>query len=241
MKPIALVTGASGGIGGAIAKKLAENGYALALQYRSNRAAVDALIKELPSDTPYLLLPCDLTDAGAVGEAIRTLHERLGKPSALIHAAGVAPKQILFSETDDALCRQVFDVNVLAPMRLTRLLSDDLRETRGCVVALSSMWGVVGASCEVAYSASKAALIGFVKALAKELAPSGVRVNCVAPGFVPTGMNAHLSAAEVEDFRQATPLERLGTPDDIAAAVLYLLGAGFVTGQVLSVDGGIVI
>ena len=121
------------------------------------------------------------------------------------------------------------------------MLLDDLREMGGSVVTISSAWGVTGASCEVLYSTAKAALIGFTKSLAKELAPSGVRVNCVAPGFIRTKMNAHLDAAAIEAFRLNTPLERLGTPEDVAEAVRYLLHSPFVTGQTLSVDGGIII
>ena len=123
-------------------------------------------------------------------------------------------------------------------MRLTRELYDDLRDNAGSVVNLSSIWGVSGGSCEVVYSASKAAIIGFTKSLARELAPSGVTVNCVAPGMIPTAMNAHLSDADTEAFRLDTPLGRLGTPQDVADAVFYLANAAFVTGQVLCCDGG---
>ena len=126
-------------------------------------------------------------------------------------------------------------------MRLTRLLTDDLRQNHGSIVNISSMWGVTGASCEVLYSASKAAVIGFTKALAKELAPSDVTVNTVAPGLIPTIMNANLSPEDLEAFRLDTPLNRLGTPEDVADAVLYLATARFVTGQVLCCDGGITI
>ena len=176
-----------------------------------------------------------------VERMIETLHRTFGRPSAVIHAAGIAPRQALFSDTDDTMLSEVFATNAFAPMRLTRMLDGDLRALQGSVVTISSMWGVTGGSCETIYSASKAALIGFTKALAKELAPSGVRVNCVAPGFVQTAMNAHLSEEDVEAFRLDTPLQRLGTPEDVAEAVRYLLKAQFVTGQVLSVDGGIVI
>lgn len=241
MKRIALITGASGGIGGAIAKRFAQAGFALALQYRSNRKAVDTLARSLPNGTDYLLLQCDLTDADAVQDMLSALHARLGRVSVLVNCAGVALKQTLFSDTTDADFDLVFDTNVRSTMRLTRFLTDDLRANQGAVVNISSMWGVVGASCEVVYSASKAALIGFTKALAKELAPSGVTVNAVAPGLIPTAMNAHLSADDLEAFRLDTPLLRLGTPEDVADAVLYLANARFVTGQILCCDGGITI
>ena len=241
MKRIVLITGASGGIGAAIAKRFAAAGFALVLQYNKNREAAEALIRSLPDGTDYLCVPCDLCDADSVSEMIDAAHKRLGKVSLLVNCAGVALPQKLFSDTTDAEYDFVFDTNVRGTMRLTRLLLDDLRETQGAVVNLSSMWGVTGGSCEVVYSASKAALIGFTKALAKELAPSGVMVNAVAPGLVPTAMNAHLSTEELDAFRQETPLNRLGTAEDVADAVVYLAGARFVTGQVLCCDGGITI
>ncbi len=238
MKRTALITGASGGIGSAIAKRFADAGYAVALQYRSNRQAIDTLIRTLPEDADYAALQCDLNDPDSVQEMLYEIHRRLGRISVLVNCAGVALPQKLFSETTDADYDHVFDTNVHAAMRLTRLLTDDLRAQHGSVVNISSMWGVVGGSCEVVYSASKAALIGFTKALSKELAPSDVTVNAVAPGLIPTAMNAHLSDAELESFRLDTPLCRLGTPQDVAEAVFYLAGARFVTGQVLCCDGG---
>ncbi len=238
-RPIALVTGASGGIGGAIAKTLLNNGYAVVLQYHRHAEAVQALISDCSLDAEYLLLPCDLTDSDAVPAFVDAVHKQFGTVSVLINCAGISLKQMLFADTTDADLASVFETNVYAPMRLTRLFIDDLRKTSGTIINISSMWGVSGASCEVIYSASKAAMIGFTKALAKELAPCGVTVNAIAPGFVPTAMNAHLSAADAEEFRLSTPLERFGTPQEIADAVQYLIDARFVTGQVLSVDGGI--
>lgn len=238
MKKIALVTGASGGIGSAVASQLIKVGYAVVLHYKSNRDAIDRLITSLPSDAVYLTVSCDLTDPEAVARMISAIHERLGKVSLLVNCAGIAPRQKLFKDTSDPEFDSVFETNVHAPMRLTRLLSDDLRFQQGSVVTISSMWGITGGSCEVLYSASKAALIGFTKALAKELAPSGVTVNSVAPGLIRTAMNAHLTQAELDAFQSETPLNRLGTPEDVAEAVLYLAGARFVTGQVLSCDGG---
>lgn len=238
MKRIALITGASGGIGSAIAKRFADAGYAVVLQYRSNRNAIDALISSLPVDADYLAVQCDLNDPDSITALIREVHTRLGTIAVLVNCAGVALPQKLFSETTDAEYTTVFDTNVKSAMRLTRLLTDDLRAQQGSVVNLSSMWGVTGGSCEVIYSASKAAVIGFTKALAKELAPSGVTVNAVAPGLIPTAMNAHLSDADLDAFRQETPLLRLGTPEDVADAVFCLATARFVTGQVLCCDGG---
>ena len=238
MKQIALITGASGGIGSAIAAKFAVSGYAVVLQYNTNHAAVENLIASFPADTDYLCLSCDLTDSDAIQTMVSEIHRRIGTISVLVNCAGVALKQKLFPETTDAEYRLIFDTNVRSMMQLTRLLSEDLLRNHGAVVNISSMWGVSGASCEVLYSASKAAVIGFTKALAKELAPSDVTVNAVAPGLIQTAMNQHLSKADLDAFCAETPLNRLGTPEDVAEAVFYLATARFVTGQVLCCDGG---
>lgn len=238
MKRIVLITGASGGIGSAIAKRFVDSGCAAVLQYRTNRESVERLCASFPQQTEYLSVSCDLNDASAVREMIAEIHRRLGTVSVLVNCAGVALPQKLFTDTTDEEYDLVFDTNVKSLLRLTRLLADDLRHNHGSVVNISSMWGVTGASCEVLYSASKAAVIGFTKALAKELAPSDVTVNAVAPGLIPTAMNAHLSADELDSFRLETPLNKLGTPEDVADAVCYLSGTRFVTGQILCCDGG---
>ncbi len=241
MQKIALITGASGGIGSAIAKKFSENGFALALQAYRHPDRVLKTAKAFPGECPYLVLSCDLTKSDDRKRMIDELHQKLGKPSVLVNCAGVALPQMLYSETTEADYDFVFDGNVKSTMLLTKQLLEDLREKKGAIVNISSMWGLIGGSCEVIYSASKAALIGFTKSLAKELAPSGVTVNCVAPGMIPTEMNAHLTPEELEAFRSETPLEKLGSPEDVACAVWYLANAPFVTGQILSVDGGMVI
>ena len=238
MKQIALITGASGGIGHAIAMKLSKVGYSVVLQYRYNRESVERLAASLPASTDYLCIRCDLTDTSDVQNLLSEIHRRIGSVSLLVNCAGIALPQKLFADTTDEEYDRIFDTNVRAVMRLTRLMSDDLRLNHGAIVNISSMWGLTGASCEVLYSASKAAIIGFTKALAKELAPSDVTVNAVAPGLIQTAMNAHLSEEDLSAFRSETPLGKLGTPDDVADAVLYLANARFVTGQVLSCDGG---
>lgn len=242
MKPIALITGASGGIGAAVARRFAARGYAVVLQYRENRERAVSAASDFPADTPYLCVRCDLTDAASVSRMVETVHAQLGTVSVLVNCAGVALPQALFSDSTDGDYDRVFDVNVRGTMRVTKALLDDLRaHENAAIVNLSSMWGVCGGSCETLYSASKAAIIGFTKALAKELAPAGVRVNCVAPGLVPTAMNAHLSASDIEAFCAEVPLGRPGTPEEVADAVLYLAEARYTTGQVLCCDGGMTI
>ncbi|MBQ6236144.1 MAG: SDR family oxidoreductase [Clostridia bacterium] len=241
MKNISLITGASGGIGSAIAKRFAESGFAVVLQYRNNKESAEHTAATFPLGTDHLCIRCDLTDRIETQDLVSEIHKRFGTVSVLVNCAGIALPQKLFTQTTDEDYDSIFDTNVHAMMRLTRLLVDDLRQNHGAVVNISSMWGVTGASCEVPYSASKSAVIGFTKALAKELAPSDVTVNAVAPGLIPTEMNAHLSPEDLNAFRLETPLNKLGTPEDVADAVFFLANARFITGQVLCCDGGITI
>ena len=235
---VALITGASGGIGSAIAKKLAAHGYAVALCYHTNeRGALDTAAL-FADGTPYLCAQANVADADSVQSLLQAVHTRLGTVSALVNCAGVALPQMLFSDTTDDDYARVFDTNVKGTMLVTKACLDDLRKTHGAIVNLSSIWGVGGGSCEVLYASSKAAVIGFTKSLAKELAPSDVTVNCVAPGLIPTEMNAHLNEDALNAFIEETPLGRLGSVEDVADAVYYLSQARFVTGQVLCCDGG---
>lgn len=240
-KPVALVTGASGGIGSEISKRLISDGYAVVLHYHTNENKIYDLINSFPEDADYYIVGCDLTNPDETNKMVSLIHSSFGKVSLLINCAGIAMKQALFSDTNDCDLEIVFQVNVFAMMRITRLLLDDIRSTNGSIINVSSMWGVTGASCEVIYSASKAAVIGFTKSLAKELAPSGIRVNAIAPGYIPTEMNSNLTEEDKESFRNSIPLERFGTPEDIAVAVSFLSSARYMTGQTLSIDGGIVI
>lgn len=235
---VALITGASGGIGSAIAKMFAAHGYAVALCYHTNeRGALDTAAL-FADGTPYLCAQADVADADSVQSLLQAVHTRLGTVSVLVNCAGVALPQMLFSDTTDDDYARVFDTNVKGTMLVTKACLDDLRKTHGAIVNLSSIWGVGGGSCEVLYASSKAAVIGFTKSLAKELAPSDVTVNCVAPGLIPTEMNAHLNEDALNAFIEETPLGRLGSVEDVADAVYYLSQARFVTGQVLCCDGG---
>ena len=237
----ALITGASGAIGSEIARALAGLDYAVALHYHRNKEAVTALFAELKeAGFQALCVRADLRHAVDVNRMAAMIHERLGKVSALVNNAGAALPQRLLTDCSEADYEYVFDVNMRGVVHCTKaVIPDMLALGQGAIVNISSVFGVVGGSCEVLYSASKAAVIGFSKALAKELAPSDIRVNCVTPGFVPSAMNTHLSPEAVELLRQETPLQCLGTPDDVAQAVCYLIQAPFVTGQVIGVDGGL--
>lgn len=239
---IALVTGASGVIGGACAKALARKGYALALQYNGHPERAQALLKELPGETPIHMQAADISRGSDVTALFKAIETRLGRVDLLVNCAGIALPQKVLSDVSEAEMDLIYAVNVKGAMLLTQAaIPHLLRKEGGAIVHISSLWGLTGGSCEAVYSASKGALNAFVKAMAKELAPSHIRVNAVAPGLVPSPMNASLSEEDLAAFCEETPLGRLVTPQQVAEAVCYLAKADMVTGQILSVDGGIVI
>lgn len=235
----ALVTGASGGIGRAIAEKLASQGYTVAVHCNRGIDRAQALAKALSG----IAVQADLSDASQIEAMVQTVTDAFGHVDVLVNNAGISVTGLL-TDIDAAARRELFGVNVLGAIECARaLLPGMIRRQAGCIVNISSMWGQVGASCEVDYSAAKAALIGFTKALAQETAPSGIRVNCVAPGVIRTPMLDCYDAQTLDDLAAETPLGRLGTPEDIAGAVAFLCSedAAFITGQVLGVNGGFVI
>jgi len=240
-KKIALVTGASGGIGAACACELARKGYTVLVHGNRGMEAANALAKALRSEGHDAhAVCCNLADskaAAAMCEEILRLYHRV---DALVLCAGVSHTGLLTDMTDEQW-HTVMDVNVSGSFYLIRALAPGMVSRReGGIVTISSMWGRVGASCEAAYSASKAAIIGLTRALAKELGPSGVRVNCIAPGVIDTRMMDEHSEETKALLAQETPLGRLGAGEDVAKAVAFLLGdeAAFITGQTLGVDGG---
>lgn len=243
MMKTVLITGAARGIGRAAAFRFAEEGFAVAVNYKNSREAAETVCSEIKRRGGCAAAFCaDVSDNDAVVKMIDAVVERFGGIDVLVNNAGVALPQGLFCDFDAEAAQRIFDTNVFGMMNCCRaVLPHFVRKHSGKIVNLSSVWGVCGASCEVIYSASKAAVIGFTKALAREMAPSGICVNCVAPGMIDTDMNAHLSAEDTEAFREEIPMMRIGKPWEAADTIFYLASeqAAYITGQVLSVDGGI--
>ena len=188
-----------------------------------------------------MLVSGDITDEAQASEIVARVQKTFGFIDVLINNAGIALPTQLVTDTSLADWHRVMDTNVTGMFLVTNVvLAQMVSQKRGAIVNISSMWGVTGGSCEVAYSASKAAVIGYTKALAKEVAPSGIRVNCIAPGFILTDMTRGFSEDVIAGICDETPLLRAGTPEDVASAALFLASeeASFITGQVLCVDGG---
>lgn len=231
-----LITGASRGIGAACTAAFSKAGYTVLANYRSDDKAAEAL-KEKTGCVLYK------ADVGNIDE-VYALRDKIAADGhsvdVLINNAGVALFG-LFQHIPSAEAEAMYRTNLFGALNCARAFLPQMVEKKdGCIINVASVWGEVGASCEVDYSTAKAAIIGFTKALAKEVGYSGVRVNCLSPGIIDTDMNANLSIEDVETIVDSIPLERLGKAEDVAAAALFLAGegAGYITGQVLSIDGG---
>ena len=234
MKKIALVTGAGRGIGKEISKKLQEDGFFVIANSKNT------IIPETETQLGY---QADVSDASQVSEMINSMIRKFGRIDVLVNNAGIA-QQKLFTDISEADWDTMMDTNLKSMFLVTKaVLPHMIHEKSGAILNISSIWGMAGASCEVHYSAAKAGVIGFTKALAKEVAPSNIRVNCVAPGIIRTDMLNEFSKEDLQELAEETPLGRLGTPGDIADAVSFLVSekANFITGQVLSPNGGFVI
>lgn len=235
----AIVTGASGGIGRAIALAFGNAGWRVAVHYNTNRASAQEIAEAvIASGSQAIAVQADITDYNSVQRMCEDVRICLGGIDALINNAGAA---------------DIVPFADITPERWRSMMSVDLDGVYNCsnaalpylcsgssIINISSVWGLYGASCEVHYSAAKAGVIGMTSALAKELGPSGIRVNCVAPGVISTEMNAWLSDADQTELENCTPLGRMGTPDEVAAAVLFLASeqASFITGATIPVTGG---
>ena len=233
-----LVTGGSRGIGAACVRAFSRDGWVCAFCARHDGPGAEAVARE----TGALFIPCDVGDAGQVAAMADTVRRKLHRLDALVLNAGISVTGLAqdMSEEDFDL---LYRVNLKGPFLCARaFLPMMISQKTGSIVTVSSMWGQVGGSCESAYSAFKAGLIGWTKALAKECGPSGIRVNCLSPGYIDTDMNAAYGEDVRRQMAEDTPLGRLGTPEDCASAALFLCsgGASFITGQLLPVNGGLV-
>ena len=241
MKKIALVTGASRGIGRGIALQLGREGWDVCVNYIEQREAAESVAAELRAmGRRAVVCQADVADGAAVAAMVRTAEQELGPVSLLVNNAGIA-EQALFQDVSDEQWERYMAVNLGGARNAIRaVLPRMLHEKEGCIINISSIWGLRGASCEVAYACTKAALIALTRSLALELAPSHIRVNCVAPGVINTDMAQILGQDVLDALAEQIPLGRLGTVEDVAHAVAFFASekASYITGQVLTADGG---
>lgn len=228
----ALVTGASRGIGAEIARKLASDGYHVYINYSKSADLAEALAAEIGGTA----ICADVSDLMQVAH----MFDEIGDINVLVCNAGIS-EYGLFTEMSPDAWQNLFDINVTGMATCIQFATPSMiRNKKGCIITMSSVWGIRGASCEAAYSASKAAIIGLTKALAKEFGPSGIRVNCIAPGVIETDMMKSFSDDDKAALIEETPLCRLGSPSDVANLASFLASdeASFITAQVIEVSGG---
>ena len=242
MNKSVLITGASGGIGEALCREFARAGYDVAIHYNNSEESALKLQAELESQYKVKAVPikADLKNSEDVKVLAESAINAFGKIDVLVNNAGVAYFS-LFQLADDSKVRELFEINLMSAMNITKeILPTMIKNQWGRIINISSMWGIAGASCEVHYSASKSALIGFTKALAKEVGPSRITVNCIAPGYIDTKMNSCIDEDSAQEIVDCTPVGRKGQPEDISPLAVFLSDdkASFITGQVISVDGG---
>ncbi len=244
MSKTVLITGASKGIGAATAILFAEKGYNVVMNYNNSVQSALILQKSLAeSGYKVIAYQANVTNRIDVELMVKETIDRFGSIDVLINNAGVA-SQGLFTDISEIEWNEIMDVNLNGVYNVTQaVLPHMIRQKSGSIINISSMWGQVGASCEVAYSAAKAGVIGLTKALAKEVGPSGIRVNCIAPGLIETGMNQELTLEDVATIVDETPLGRIGSTNDVASSALFLASenSSFITGQILGVNGGYII
>ena len=234
-----IITGGSRGIGRAAVELFTKNGHQVVFFYKNNRELAD----ELCRFTGATAIRCDVKSSEDAVTAVNRAVEILGGIDALVNNAGVSEFCFFDSITDDQW-KNMIDTNLSGAFYVTReAVKHMISQKSGAIVNVGSMWGKVGASCEVHYSASKAGLRGMTMALAKELGPSGITVNCVEPGVIDTDMNARLRSDDIKDLCESTPMGRLGTPEEVARLIMFLCSsyASFITGQTIGIDGGFAI
>ena len=238
MTKVAFVTGGAKGIGSAIVKRFIKDGYKVAFTYNNSEDKAQALANELGENCKAYKL--DITDSNAVNTVIADVEKTFGEIYVLVNNAGIS-EQSLFTDITDEMWHKMLETNLSGAFYCSRaVLKYMINRKCGKIINISSIWGETGGSCEVHYSASKAGLIGMTKALAKEVGLSGITVNCVSPGVILTDMTSHFDDATMNELKEETPLNKIGTPEDVAGAVSFLASsdADFITGLDLAVNGG---
>lgn len=239
---IAIVTGASRGIGKEVAKELAESGITVIANYNKSEEEAKKLQQELEEQNFKLeIFKADVSKREDVKKLVEYTIEKHGKIDILINNAGISEYKLFTDETDEDWDKLI-NTNLYSAFAMSQeVIPNMVHNKKGCIINISSIWGIVGGSLEVLYSISKAGLDGMTKALAKELGPSNIRVNSIAPGMINTKMNSKFTEKEIEEIKEEIPLERLGNPQDIAKCVKWLIDDNYTTGQVISINGGWVI
>lgn len=238
MTKVVFVTGGAKGIGSSIVKRFIKDGYKVAFTYNNSEEKAQALANELGENCKAYKL--DITDSNAVNTVIADIEKNFGEIFVLVNNAGIA-EQSLFTDITDDMWHKMIETNLSGAFYCSRaVLKYMINRKCGKIINISSIWGETGGSCEVHYSATKAGLIGMTKALAKEVGLSGITVNCVSPGVILTDMTSHFDEDTMNELKEETPLNKIGTPEDVAGAVSFLAShdADFITGQDLAVNGG---
>ena len=240
----AIISGASRGIGRATALILAQRGYRVIVNYLHSKDSADELCAQINSTgANAVAYKADMADPAQVRDMVEYVRSAFGSVDLVVANAGIGKNALLIDHSDEDVSRLI-SVNLIGVITLCREASRVmLAQKRGNIITISSMWGQAGGSCESVYSATKGGIIAFSKALAKELAPNGIRVNCIAPGFIDTDINKNLSDEDRRLVVEEIPLARAGSAEDVAQAVVWLAddNASYVTGQVLGVNGGLII
>lgn len=242
MQEIAIVTGASKGIGREIAKELAQEGIQVIANYNKSEKEAKSLQEELAKKNIKLdIFKADVSKREEAKKLISYALKKYGKIDILINNAGISEYKLFTDETDEDWNR-VINTNLYSAFIMSQEVSYNMiHNKKGCIINISSIWGIVGGALEVLYSISKAGIDGMTKALAKELGPSNIRVNSIAPGMINTKMNSKFTKQEIEEIKEEIPLEKIGEPSDIAKCVKWLVKDTYTTGQVISINGGWII
>ena len=239
MKKVIIVTGGSRGIGANVVKSLAKDCDKVILNYNKSEEFAKQIQKELEKENIKIdIFKADVSKKADVLAMIEYVIEKYNKVDVLINNAGISQEK-LFTDISDEEWKRIMDVNLNSVYYCTKAVIPYMIQKKcGCIINISSIWGVTGGSCEVGYSTSKAAIIGFTKALAKEMGPSNIRINCIAPGIIDTDMNKNLNETDIEAIKDEIPLNRIGLTEDIAKCVKWLIEDNYTTGQVININGG---